>query len=75
MKTTPWAGMALQTNEPRTASPTWDPAYLDVPRFRKIESPEEAKADGTSAKILLFFHLPKSKCAKLKQLAMLTDGL
>ncbi|KAJ9150255.1 Trichothecene 3-o-acetyltransferase [Pleurostoma richardsiae] len=66
-----------------TAFPSWDPASLDLSRLIKKEPPEEAKIEGpppperhpdhTVAEFLLF-HLPRSKAAELKKLAMPTDG-
>ncbi|KAI0133846.1 acyltransferase [Xylariales sp. AK1849] len=84
-----WASFAHQLAENchasvhKTAFPAWDPACLDLSRLTKKEVPEEAKVDGPAARephpdlMLvepLLFHLPKSKAARLKELASPTDG-
>jgi hypothetical protein len=84
-----WAGFTHQLAENcyaianKTALPAWDPTCLDISRLTKKEVPEEAKVDGPAAPerhpdhtvaVSLLFHLPKSKAAELKKLAMPTDG-
>ncbi|KAE8420190.1 transferase [Aspergillus pseudocaelatus] len=84
-----WAGFTHQLAENcyaivnQTPFPTWDIACLDRSRLTKPEVPEEAKVDGPASPerhpdhtvaVSLLFHLPKSKAAELKQLAMPTDG-
>ncbi|KAI1661084.1 transferase [Daldinia decipiens] len=66
-----------------TPFPAWDPIYLDRSRVTKKEFPESAKVDGPVQQerhpahtmgIVLLFHLPKSKAAELKKLAMPANG-
>ncbi|TDZ74628.1 Trichothecene 3-O-acetyltransferase TRI101 [Colletotrichum trifolii] len=84
-----WAGVAHQLAENCRAIiknapfPTWDPACNDLSRLTKADPPEVSKIDGPSPPqrhpdhkigVALLFHLPKSKAAQLKQLAMPEDG-
>ncbi|KAK2047544.1 hypothetical protein LZ31DRAFT_609617, partial [Colletotrichum somersetense] len=84
-----WAGFAHQLAENyyafsnETAYPPWDPACLDLSRLLKPEPPEEEKVDGPPTPdrhpdhldcCSYLFHLPKSKAARLKELARPEDG-
>lgn len=84
-----WAGFTHQLAENcyaiihKTTFPSWDPACLDLSRLTKKEVPEKEMVDGPKpqqrhpdhkAGVSLLFHLPKSKAAELKRLAMPTDG-
>ncbi|GKT46986.1 trichothecene 3-O-acetyltransferase TRI101 [Colletotrichum spaethianum] len=84
-----WAGFADQLAENcyaftnGTAYPTWDPACQDVSRLLKPEPPEEEKVEGPQppdrhpdhiGSSSYLFHLPKSKAARLKELAKPEDG-
>ncbi|KAK1965278.1 hypothetical protein LY78DRAFT_738592 [Colletotrichum sublineola] len=84
-----WAGFIHQLAENcyafanGTPYPTWDPACLDLSRLLKPEPPEEEKVEGppTPGKhpdhlgsCSYLFHLPKSKAARLKELAKPEDG-
>ncbi|KAK2032277.1 hypothetical protein LX32DRAFT_710805 [Colletotrichum zoysiae] len=84
-----WAGFVHQLAENchafsnGTAYPAWDPACLDLSRLLKPEPPEEEKVDGPPTPDRhpdhldcrsYLFHLPKSKAARLKELARPEDG-
>ncbi|KAK1987829.1 acyltransferase [Colletotrichum cereale] len=84
-----WAGFVHQLAEncyafaKGTAYPTWDPACLDLSRLLKPEPPEEEKVEGPPPPdkhpdhlgcCSYLFHLPKSKAARLKELAKPEDG-
>ncbi len=84
-----WASFTHQLAEncraaaENTRFPGWDLACLDRSRITKPEVPEHAKVDGPPPREPhpdlmpvepLLFHLPKSRAARLKELAMPTDG-
>lgn len=84
-----WAGYTHQLAEnccaflKGTAYPDWDLSCLDVSHLCKKEPAPEAKVDGPPAQerhpdhtkaMALLFHLPKSKAAKLKEMAKPEDG-
>ncbi|KAK2745639.1 hypothetical protein FQN55_006130 [Onygenales sp. PD_40] len=85
-----WAGFTHQLAEnchalsKGLAMPSWDMACLDHTRCLPREDiPEEAKVDGPPSPgrhpdlrecSMLLFHLPKSKAAELKSLAIPADG-
>ncbi|OBR06059.1 Acyl transferase [Colletotrichum higginsianum IMI 349063] len=84
-----WAGFVHQLAENcyafanGTYYPVWDPACSDLSRLLKEEPPEEEKVEGPPAPdkhpdhmdaSSYLFHLPKSKAARLKELAKPEDG-
>ncbi|KAK1998374.1 acyltransferase [Colletotrichum falcatum] len=85
-----WAGFVHQLAEnccalaTGAAYPAWDPACLGISRLLKPEPPEELKVEGPPPSDMdpghlgccssYLFHLPKSKAARLKELARPEDG-
>ncbi|PGH11405.1 hypothetical protein AJ79_04906 [Helicocarpus griseus UAMH5409] len=84
-----WASCVYQLAEncysiiKNTKPPSWAPECLDRARFIVKDVPNEEKVDGPPAPerhpdlhpaSWLLFHLPKSKAAELKKVAMPSDG-
>ncbi|POS72870.1 hypothetical protein DHEL01_v208734 [Diaporthe helianthi] len=84
-----WAGELHQLAEncaaiwKKTGFPVWDPACLDLSLLTKPDYPADQQVDGPPSpkkhpdhrkSQWLLFHLPKSKAAELKKLALPTDN-